>query len=564
MTVQNHCNLSNRCYPQVRTVNNTSSSTPLSTQVDAATGLSWIFTFNNSISRFEKIAKCGLYPLLEKELQEITPLLQEGRKISNSLALNSQMASINSLVQPRLTQLQTLYTAVQQELLGRSKRKEEDTKLIQKWEKLGLPMSVLENYPDCARFLIESGLAFSIIGYRESCQDPIQHDLKLDHDGHPMLKMQGRFVRWETVSRELHYDAKSEKIKSRAYPGSITQSWSYFQDGLVPVDRFEYDQVFPVYRLSQDEYNRTLQYARNFYHNNPEKDPVIAKDCIVQFTTIENRVVPKGALFDNAQRNYPVHIGMRLITSDRQVYSFGYQLPPEEAEFIFSDYFSTFLATAEAKISMRDYEEFRPVDKLVTSIPLSSQHAQNIINRLNELNGKQLRFQYMRQNCSPLMREVMQLAGYDVDLRTTAKEVVYDALPSLTQIPIIGKTVSIAKKIWNSLPRIATMPLEFSVSLILYIPNKIATVATNLLAWKMGANKKTTPLQEGVEDEAFFDKKKLQTFSTLIRSWTDIFSDEVNVVYHSKYFIDWQKRQHSTFKEIYSGRPKFAIVPPTV
>jgi len=411
---------------------------------------------------------------------------------------------------------------------------------------------------------MESGLVFSIVGYRESCRAPDQHDLKLDHDGHPMLKMGGRFVRWETISREIEYDSKSEKIKSRVYPGRIVQSWNYFQEGLVPIDRFEYDQVFPVYRLTQAEYNRTLQHARKFYETHPEKDPGIAKDCIVQFTTIENRVVPKGVLFDNAQRNYPVHIGMRLITQDGQVYSFGYQLLPEEAAFLLSDYFSTFLSTAEAKISMRDYEEFRPVNKLVTSIPLSSQRAQNIIDRLNELNDQQLRFQYMRQNCSQLMREVMQLTGYDVDLRTTGKEVIYDALPSLTQIPVIEKVVSFAKKIWNSLPTFTTMPIEFSANFVLYIPKKVATVATNLLAWKMGASKKTTPLQEGVEDEVFYDKKKLQTFSTLIRSWSDIFNEETNVVYHSKYFIDWQKKQHSTFKDVYSGRPKFAIVPLSV
>lgn len=540
-------------------------STTSSPHIDAATVSSWLFKFNNSFSQFEKNAKNGLYPILEKELQNITPLLEEGKKISSSPAHHSGVASlINDTVKPRLAQLQTVYTATQKKLLDHSKEKKADDKLVQQWEEFGLPMSVLKDHPDCVRFLKESGLVFSIVGYRESCRDPNQHDIKLDHDGHPMLKMKGRFVRWETVSREIEYDSKSEKVKSRVYPGSIVQSWNYFQEGLVPVDRFEYDQVFPVYKLTEAEYNRTLQHARKFYETHSEKDPGIAKDCIVQFTTIENRVVPNGALFDHAQRNYPVHIGMRLITRDGQVYSFGYQLLPEEAAFLFSDYFSTFLATAEAKISMRDYEEFRPVNKLVTSIPLSSQRAQNILNRLNELNGQQLRFQYMRQNCSQLMREVMQIAGYDVDLRTTGTEVVYDALPSLTQIPVIKKVVSFTKDIWNSLPIFTTMPIEFSANLMLYIPKKVAIVATNLLAWKMGASKKTTPLQEGVEDEVFYDKKKLQTFSTLIRSWGDIFNEETNVVYHSKYFIDWQKEQHSTFEDVYSKRPKFAIVPPSV
>jgi hypothetical protein len=115
---------------------------------------------------------------------------------------------------------------------------------------------------------------------------------------------------------------------------------------------------------------------------------------------------------------------------------------------------------------------------------------------------------------------------------------------------------------WRALPGLITKPFEWSGHLIFYVPRKISTILTNLLALKMGAAKKTTPLQQGLEDEEFYDKKKLQNFSSLLRSWKDIFKDETNVVYHSKYFIDWQKKQKSTFTQVYTGRPKFAIVPP--
>jgi hypothetical protein len=542
----------------------TSSPTTFNTYVDASAVSEWIHKFSNAFPRFERISNNSLYPILEKELQDITPLLAEGQNITTSLTHFSVVSSmINDLVKPRLAQLQTAYIAGQKKVFEHPKEKREDARLSEKWGKLGLPASILENHADCARFLIESGLAFSIVGYRESCNNPNEHDLKLDHDGHPMLKMRGRFVRWEAITREIHYDANAEKIKSRAYPGNLVQTWNYFHpDGLVPVDRFDCEQIFPVYELSVDEYQRTRQHALKFYETNPEKDPGIAKDCIVQFITVDHRVVPASPLFDNAQRNYPVHVGMRLITADRKVYSFGYQLPPEEANFVFSDYFSTFLTTAEAKIGVLDYEEFRPDNKLVTSIPLTAQRGQNIIDLINTLKGKQLRFQYMRQNCSQLMLEVMQKAGYDVDIRTTGKEVLYDALPSLSQIPVIGAVDRVVRKIWNGMPSLMTKPIEFSVDLLLFVPKKIGMIATNFLAWKMGAAKKTTPLQDGVEDEEFYDKKKLQSFSTLIRSWFDLFREETNAVYHSKYFIDWQKKQRSTFTDVYSGCPKLSIVPP--
>ncbi len=80
----------------------------------------------------------------------------------------------------------------------------------------------------------------------------------------------------------------------------------------------------------------------------------------------------------------------------------------------------------------------------------------------------------------------------------------------------------------------------------------------------MGGAKKTTPLQDGVEEEELYDKKGIQNFSSVIRSWTDIFKDETSAVNHSKYFIDWQNDQKSTFVEPARDRPRLAIVPQAV
>jgi hypothetical protein len=543
-----------------------STSSSANSYVDAATVSAWLRNYNNQFSRFERIADNGLYSILEKEVKDITPLLNEGQKISTSPTHYSGISQmINDLVRPRLTQLQTKFASVQKTLAEHVEEKKADASLAEKWAKHGLPASVLENHADCARFLIESKLAFAIVGFRETSRNPNEHDLKLDpRDNHPMIKMQGRWLRWEAITREIHYDAKADKIKSRAYPGSLVQTWSYSHaNGLVPVDRANWNQPYPVYELSVDEYQRVRQHALKFYETNPEKDPGILKDCIVQFYTIDRRNLPDGAIFDNAQRNYPVHVGMRVITADRQVYSFGVQMPPEEQAFVFSDYFSTFFATVDGKIEMRDFEEFRPDSRYVTSIPLTAQRAQNILNRVKAINEKQYRFQYMRQNCANLMSEVIQLAGYNVDTRTSVRDAFIDLFPSLTQIPVIRKICDWAQNIWKAMPAFITKPIEFTADVILFVPRKFGTILTNLLALKMGGAKKSTPLQDGVEDEEFYDKGKIQYFSSLFRSWTDIFSDEVNAVYHSKYFIDWQKRQNSTFYDVYEeGHPKMAIVPP--
>jgi hypothetical protein len=545
------------------------SSSPSNSIVHIDTVSEWLHKFNQQFPRFEKTVKNGLYSILEKKIDKISPLLKDGQSILSSRSpYSGTIALIKDYVRPRMNQLQEEIVSAQRKLAEHSQETKDDARLEKKWEKHGLPISVLESHADFARFLFGSKLAFDIVGYRETSQNPNEHDVKLDpKDNHPMIKMQGRWVRWETISKELHYDAKTGQIKSR----TLNQIWNYYHpQGLVPVDRINWEQAFPVYELSQEEYKTTLRHANKFYETNEEKDPGTTKDCIVQFATVDHRNVPTklfglpvGRLFDNAQRNYPVHIEMRLITADRKVYSFGIEMSAEEYAFLFSDYSSTIMATCEGKIGMGDFEEFRPDNRYVTSIPLINQRAQNILNRLNEIKEKQFRFQLMRQNCSQLMREVLQLAGYDVDIRTSARELFIDTFPSLTQISLIKSICNCVENVWKGMPVLITKPIEFTLDALLSFPRKIGTIMTNLLILKMGGAKKTTPLRKGVEDEKFHDKGKIQYFSSLIRSWFDVFSDEVNVVYHSKYFIDWQKKQKSTFYHVHQeGKLKMAISPP--
>ncbi len=559
-----HCPVVNSLCPQPQLPQ--TSTIALNTHVDAATVSEWLRKFNNSFSRFERIASHGLYSILEKEIQNITPLLSDGQKISRSPTHYSGISiMINDLVKPRLIQLQTAYTAAQKKLVERPKEKEKDVRLAQKWEELGLSMSVLENHADCARFLIESGLAFAIVGYRESCRNPDLHDLKLDRDGHPMLKMQGIFRRWEAIAKELEYDPDSNTIKSR---GNTAVIWNYFHpNGLVSKDRFTYDRVYPIYQLPQTEYESVLRHAKKFYETNPEIDLGILKDCVVQFYTNPRRQgISHHPLLENLHRNIPVHVGIRLITANGEVYSFGFQMSHEEQSSILTNLLSNYLKTGEAKISMLDYEEFRKHEgRIVTSIPLTSLRCRNILNYLSDMNQKHLRFQYIRQNCSNLALDVLEKAGYEVDIRTTVAECFSDLLPNFNQFPIIGpliaKVEQVRDRIWATIPKSIGDFVDLLKSHVFFLPKKGVTFLCNLLIWKLGAWKMTRPLSPGVEDERFDDRKKLQNFSSVIRSWSDLFKEEPTRVYHSKNFIDWQKRQKSTFIEPYSGRPKLSIVP---
>jgi hypothetical protein len=258
-------------------------------------------------------------------------------------------------------------------------------------------------------------------------------------------------------------------------------------------------------------------------------------------------------------------VGIRLITADKKVYSFGYQMPFEEQNIVLSNLHATYLTTAETRIRMLDYEEFRKHEgRMVTSMPASSKGAKDILDRLNALNQKQLRFVFIRQNCTSLVQEVMQLLDYDVNIRATGGAILLDMLPYLNQFPLIGGLVAqveaCAKRVWEAVPKCIAEPLKWVRAVVVYLPEKFGTFMVNLLVLKLGGAKKTTPLIG--DEEELSDRKGIQHFSSVIRSWTDMFKDETSAVNHSKFFVDWQKQQKSTFIEPKGKLPKLAIVPP--
>lgn len=526
----------------------------------------WVRRFDEIMSRFERIGENGSYALLNKAVIELSPLLQEGEALIRT-SLPCTTHRVDMLIRSRLVSAQGCIEAARKKVAARPEYVQKDERLQKRWEKMGLPSCVFEKHIDCVRFLVDSGLLFTIVGYQETCGDSRIHGLKLDYDGHPMVKMQGRFLRWEVIASRLEYDHKIDKIKSRGKEKTSEQIWSYFHpDGLVPVDRFHYEQVFPIYQLSQEAYDRLIVHAKQFYETNPEKDPGASKDCAVQFFTSERaHGIPKHPLFNNLHRNIPVHIGIRLITADRQVYSFGYQMPHEVERQVFSNLLSTMAMTADTRISMLDYEEFRAHEgRMVTSIPLSSQRAKKIIDHLNRLNRRQLRFHYGRQNCSALAHEVMQHTGYEIDTRTTVGATLLGMLPSLDQLPIVARSIAkvevFCQKIWHILPAQIQDSLKWTKEAVTYIPKKCGILLTNLLILKMGGAKNVTPLSEETKEEELSDKKEIQTFSSVIRHWKDLFKEETSVINHSKYFINWQKKQNSTFIEKPQDRPRLAIV----
>jgi hypothetical protein len=535
----------------------------------ATTVLNWLERYDSALPRFKNILENGAISLFDKEIQAITPLLEEGEKLSKATGCYSPtVALINKQLNPALNQLKHLIDIANAQTASFPKEAKADKKLVEKWMKLGLDPWIPNYHADCARFLMESGLLFTIIGYSETHSDKSVHGIKLDTDGHPLIKFNGKFTRWEEIARQVEYDPKSGFIKTQG----TSEEWNYFHEkGLVPVSRFDYKEVFPIYELSQDEYERVLTHSQKFYETNPEMDVGTPKDCAVQFFTSYRRngitgcTIPESFLTENFRKVVPLHVGIRLITEDRKVYSFGIQIPLPEQDFINADLLNRYLATVIAKVSMIDYEEFRLHEgRTTTSVPLTKERSQKIIDRLNALNSQQIRLQFAQQNCAILMEEVLGIAGYSVDIRSNLLTFVMDMFPSLNQIPLIGGLISKIKTcasfLWSHTPYFITEPLKWTYSVLTWIPTKIALTILNLFTIKLGASTFSTPLPQGVEEEALSNTYRFKNFSAPIRSWKDIFKDTTSSVFHSKYFLDWQNKQKSTFVAPKSHLPKMAIV----
>jgi Domain of unknown function (DUF4105) len=433
---------------------------------------------------------------------------------------------------------------------AKTKQPEPEDQEKAKWVKLGLSEDVFEQHTECARFLMKSKLIYPMIGF--------QHGLQLDGDGHPLIQVQGQLRRWEHLKDEIAYDPEDKQIKSSGYPGKIAQVWNYFHKGLVPVDRYHYDKPFPVHEVSQEVYDRLHTHAHRFFETNPEKDQGVPKDCILQMLTSPRRAGPNHPLFDNFSRTYPMHVWFRIIREDRTVYSFGYQLQIADQAKIITHPTSTMLATGDARIGMLDYEEFLENEgRYVTSIPISDENADQILERVQQLNAKQMRFNFARQNCAALVYELLP-KEYEVDMRTSTAEVLWGLLPDCGQIPWIGPTLA---KIVSCVNRIGAFAAKCTPRwvrrILLIVPKAAVTVAANLFMVKIGATKMTRPLESSAKEEPFYANGKIQNFSAIVTSWKDIFKESTSIAFLAKHFLDWQKKQSSTIFYPPGDAPEF-------
>lgn len=442
----------------------------------------------------------------------------------------------------------------------------------EKFEKNNLPQEVCEQYPECARFLIDSGFLYSIGMFKNG---PQEHDIRLSgSDNHPLIKMNGEWQRWDYIEAHLEYDKETARVITKGEP-SI--GWNYISpDGFVQKDVYNYNAIYPIEQIGQEDYRRLLNHAEKYWDKNPEVDPGQLKDCIFQITTTQRKgwgpLQPseRSWMTENMLDNMPGHTSIRVIDPTGNVYAFGTLMPEDQSGFSSSPFV---LTSAQVNITTIDYEEARAdfESRKVTSMPMTQERAKAILNFVTQSNKEGIRFNFLRQPCVKVNTVIARMAGMDVDAKTTVGGIMGSLLPDITKLPVISHIAAAVSSIKDAVsPIFETIaeyvpPVKYLFSAVAsgyeFVTRKLSTLTANTFIAILGGTKMTCSQWGAKKHESHAEVSELAEFDCLINSWSDFFDETTADGYHSSILAHWQDTQPSTVIYKYEG-PKLYLLPP--
>ena len=448
-----------------------------------------------------------------------------------------------------------------------------------KWNAMGLDPDLVDRHFEDAQFLVKSRLIYSIVGMQETTRaGKIKHKLKESDQEEPKLLImkQGSWISIKELKEELVWDSKEGVLASRNNPN---ERWNYFDNGLVPIDRFCHHDVIdeetypfqnvmlnPVAQLSPDEMEQLLARANVFESPNEKTEEPLT--CVIQFVT-NPRSTFDHSLLKNLNAQVPVHCGIRLVMSDGSVYSTGFGSTLQEDTY--NEGMRKYLGTINGQPTILDYEEFRPHEgRIVTNIPLGNQRAENILNQLNNYRQRSIRFNIIKQNCMRLGTNVLSMSGVDLNIRQKFGTMLYRAMPNLEDIPVKGKFLkslggrvkNITDFISSKIPNVVKSCFS---KMIFFIPQKVGVLVANLLVLGMGgviASPITSFEESNPKDSNPNQLEHFERLDTFEKLYTNLFDETTSDIQHSAIFINWQLQQKSTDVHAYSGKPSMNILPP--
>lgn len=452
-----------------------------------------------------------------------------------------------------------------------------EEKIRSKWYELKLNPALLDEYPEDVAFLVKTKLIYSIVGFQNSTVDGFnQNEIKVQclpgkAQKGLWIKKEGQWTAVAQIRKELRWNAKIHALTSK---NCEFEKWSYFSNqGLVPVHTSyesdlalhsdypkDQDKMHPVAKLSKQEMDDLLAYATQLNVNHQPNIAPSSLTCAMQFVTHPSPIFEQPLLQNlNAQLN--VHCGIRLILSDGSVYSFGFGGDVQER--LTNKSFTKCLATINGQPKLLDYMEFQKyAQRLVTTIPLNQDQAQDILIQLNQYRAKRVRFNILKQNCVRFSAHLLHLAGISLNTRVSLLTTAWRCLPNVEHLPLEAASLELIKKAYLNvaftIPSIVKYIFSCLASIAFYVPTQLASLFFNVGLIALGGKKGTENTSLDLEKTS--DPNLLESFDTLV---SNVFDDQSTYVHHSSIFMNWQLNQKTTEAYRYSGQPSMNILPPT-
>jgi hypothetical protein len=434
-----------------------------------------------------------------------------------------------------------------------------------KWVELGFSPKIISSHPDCVAFLFTSHLVYSIASFHNSFE--LGSAIELDQDDHPLIKMDGKWCRWEQIKQLIDYDPTHASLIAKGNPAIC---YNYIHpDGIVQKDYAAYDKLYPVAQLSQTQHAELQAHAKQFWNTNSEIDPEENKDCVLQIVTTRRDICRRNWFTENLLDNIPEHVHMRVIDKQGRLYSFGMKVASSAAAEVYKSVPFTYLTTAPSTITTPDFEESRKFDeRRVTSIPLTEERKTAILEYIEKTNSKGVSFNYAKQNCSKLAEIVLAKAGVKISTRLTFNRLLMRLLPSPSRLPIVGVLFKIANAVAAAVSRLFARVVQaipapikriYSVCIeyLLHVPQTIQAIFNNTLALILGAGRTTSQTVQTPHDTKH-DDNNLTIFPRLINNFKDFFTYEKSHSYFSPLMVEWQLKQASTHIYTYD-KPRMYI-----
>ena len=190
-----------------------------------------------------------------------------------------------------------------------------------KWVSAGFDRALVKTDPEAVHFAVSTNLIYTIAMFQKT--EGILAGEKItihNDDGVALFLVEGEWVPYSAFKEIIRYSQKEARFIG----------WNFVHpQGFIPRDWAEYDQIYPIAKLTQEAYQKIKTHAQQFWSaDQPEVDPGVPKGYILQVMTTGRNLLPDAWWAQNFKEHFPGHGSARLITPEGLVYSFGTEDAP--------------------------------------------------------------------------------------------------------------------------------------------------------------------------------------------------------------------------------------------